>query len=309
MTLPFRYLFLILYSATYPGKIILSGEHSVVYGYPALLCSLNLFATATIDASLPPAPLSPFLNSIISLTYNYFHLPYKPLNLTISSDIPQNSGLGSSAAVAAATIKAISLSLHHPLTLKQLNHLVFLSEKNIHHHPSGADNVTVTHQGLIYFVKTNFKKYPLKTLPPFVLINSGSAQESTATMVKLVKSRLQKHPITTKNIFEKISLITDKFLSFLSKNTFSNLPQLIHQNHLLLNQLGIVSDSTNKLILSLNKLGAVAKVCGAGGIKTNSGILLCLHKHPQVLISFAKKHHLTYFANPFLNTKKPHYKV
>ncbi len=257
--------------------------------------------TATIAASSSPFTSSPpLVNHTVNLTLQKFHLPSPNFTLKIKSDIPQNCGLGSSASVAASVISALSQFLSRPLTRRQLNHLVFTSEHFSHHSPSGADNSAVVYGGLLGFQP----HHPLRRLPPLtaklplLLINSGISSESTASMVDFVADRLRRYPLKTKQLLHSLGNLTSKFTTSFQYTDFSLLPQMIHQNHLLLTKLGIVSPSTQKLIKQINSLGGVAKVCGAGGRTTGSGILLCYHPNIDALITFAKKHNLQYFQDP-----------
>lgn len=249
--------------ATTPGKIIISGEHSVVHGYPALVASVNLYLTATLKNS----------------------------HLQINSDIPIGCGLGSSAALAAAKAAITLHQLNIRPTKKLINLLTFEQEKSAHGHPSGVDNTTVVYGGWLKFQKPNqVTRFNKLKFPQVVLINSGRPIETTAQMVEF--SSRQKSPP-----FSQIANCTDAIINLLKQTSidFNKLKSLIQSNELLLEQLGVVSPSTQKIIRQIERGGGVAKVCGAGGRKTHSGILLCFHHQPQTLVALAKKLKLKHF--------------
>lgn len=246
-----------------PGKLIISGEHAVVYGYPALVASVNLYLTATL---------------------NKFHLDIK-------SDIPTGCGLGSSAALAAAKAAVILKWLGINPTKKLINQLAFEQEKSAHANPSGVDNTTVVYGGWLKFQKPNqITRFTQLNFPPCFLINTGKPSETTAQMVEFASR--QKSPL-----FSLIANCTDAIINLIKQTSldFNQLKLLIHSNELLLEQLGVVSPSTQKIIRQVERGGGVAKVCGAGGRTSTSGIILCLHSQPQQLVKLAKSSKLQYF--------------
>lgn len=97
-----------------PGKLILSGEHAVVYGYPAIATAINLRLTATRAGK-------------------------------IESDIPIGAGMGSSAAFAVA-LSAFKVG---ELNLEKINKFAYKLEKGLHGNPSGVDNTIVTYGGFL----------------------------------------------------------------------------------------------------------------------------------------------------------------
>ena len=246
-------------TARAPGKLIISGEHAVVYGYPALVTTVNLYLTATLRGS----------------------------NLTIKSDIPIGCGLGSSAAFAAAKA-ALTLK---KLNLNRINQMAFTQEKTSHSHPSGADNTAVVYGGWLKFQKpdqiTHFNKL---NFPDCFIINTGKPTETTAQMVDYVSHQKS-------SLFPQIATCTNTIISSLtgSKSDFNQLKSALHANELLLEQLGVVSPSTKKLVRQIEQSGGMAKVCGAGGRQTHSGIILCLHPQLSSLIKLAQKLQLDYF--------------
>lgn len=249
--------------ATAPGKIIISGEHSVVYGYPALVASVNLYLTTTL----------------------------KDFHLDIQSGIPIGAGLGSSAALAATKATVILKQLNIHPTKKLINQLAFEQEKSTHANPSGVDNTAVVYGGWLKYQKPNhITRFNKLNFPQVVLINSGRPIETTAQMVDYVKK--QKSPP-----FSQIAECTNTIINILSSSSpnFNQLNSTFHTNEVLLEQLDVISKSTQKIIRNIEQSGGVAKVCGAGGRKTHSGILLCLHRRPQILITLAQKLKLKYF--------------
>ena len=256
-----------------PGKLIISGEHAVVYGYPALVTAVDKRLSVTLAGG----------------------------KKTIESNIPIGRGMGSSAAYTVAT-SAVKLFLRdRKLDLNGINDTAYRAEKKRHGNPSGVDNTISTYGGLLWFRKESeslklFSSIQAKrALLKLYLIDTGRPLESTKEMVAKVKRLYKKDPSATEIIFRKIERVTRSFLKYLLGEGATNFQELIKENESLLEKLGVVSDSTVKLIRGIEKVGGAAKISGAGGWKDRSGILLVYHKNPEKLHIFAKKNNLNLF--------------
>src|ERR1051325_3444618 len=161
-----------LTQASAPGKIILFGEHAVVYGRPALAIPVTqVQADADVSDSsrtgiwidAPDVNLHAELNTlpsdhpIASVINNLFFLwrvsPFPNLDIKITSTIPVASGLGSGAAVTVALTRALASHLHVSMADEEVNAFTYEIEKIHHGTPSGIDNTVVTYAQPVYFVK------------------------------------------------------------------------------------------------------------------------------------------------------------
>ena len=170
-----------------PGKVILFGEHAVVYGHPAIVMAINLRAKCTVSSSpnqkvtleLPNIhPERLFIFDEVSKTFiaenqgndttrhdsfNYIAKTIfqqakklKSLHICVDSDIPSSVGLGSSAAVSVATSASLSSYMDLNFSLKEINEISFEAEKISHGKPSGIDNSIATFGGTQYYNQKNF---------------------------------------------------------------------------------------------------------------------------------------------------------
>lgn len=256
-----------------PGKIILSGEHAVVYGCPALLSAVNKRLTITQWGD----------------------------KKKISSDIPIGCGMGSSAAFAVAS-SALNIKLKgKKWDLEEINKEAYKMEKRQHGNPSGGDNTISTYGGFLWYRKESeqlkiFSPIRVKIrLPKFYIINTGKPYESTKDMILIAAELKERKPRRFENIINKIGIVTKSFLKYFTNEEKMVFSELIKENERLLEDLGVVSKSTAWLIRKIEKIGGAAKISGAGGRKLYSGILLVCHPDEEKLLNFAKDEHLNIF--------------
>jgi len=284
-----------------PGKIIITGEHSVVYGKPALAAAVDNRLTVTLNtyqelrepASRYGMPKGKLVKKAVEIMKNYLDTNFPTdFKLAISSDIPSGSGMGSSAAVSVgiATAFLAAASGSSQLDHRLINELAYKAEKFQHGNSSGLDPSTVTFGGFVWyrkefeFLKSLFK-FQFKVaqkLQHFYLINTGKPRESTREMINKFKpASLDKFEQVTKQITQAIH---DEDEPKLIKG--------IEENEMLLEQAGVVSTSTKLLIQGIQKSGGVAKVSGAGGLLGKSGMVLVYHKSTKKLTEAIKKYNL-----------------
>ena len=165
------------FTASAPGKAILFGEHAVVYGQPAIavpVMQLKARAIVTFDPRYIPGQVmisAPDINlettlaelsedhplaAVILKAAAAMELKRIPTcRIQVTSTIPIAGGLGSSAAVSVAILRAFSAAVGHPLSDEQVSSLAFEVEVIQHGTPSGIDNTVITYAKPVYFVRDN----------------------------------------------------------------------------------------------------------------------------------------------------------
>ncbi|MEK7177534.1 MAG: mevalonate kinase [Patescibacteria group bacterium] len=286
----------ISYSA--PAKVILSGEHAVVYGKPSLVSAIN----KSLKFSLLEATTKTNDKNILHISQvvkkylkkEKIDFLDKKFNFKIESDIPIGRGLGSSAALS-VTSSAAFLEFYTGRQFEKniINDIAFQIEKHFHQNPSGVDNSAACYGGLILYQK-NVKiknldfKIPKNIEEKLFLIDSGKPKETTGEMVNFVGTK------SVGKILYEIKITTKKLEESIAKENINLFKESLVNNENLLEQLGIVSEKTKKLLKDLSKFG-VGKVTGAGGRETNSGFIIFLAEDKEKLQEFLKNKKINYF--------------
>jgi len=277
-----------------PGKIILSGEHAVVYGYPGLYASASLRMNVELTKNGNRLSSS-YANYAFKKALKMHKVKAKPdYSFQIKSKIPIGSGMGSSASLAVCMSTLAQRIAKKKFDLEEINRVAYEIEKKQHGKPSGGDNTIVTFGGYLWYRKESeklkvFSKItPVKALPKLFIINSGTPSESTGEMVSLVRDKYNKNLDEVVDIFNQIEICSKSLLKNILGEEKNDLGEIITFNQRLLEQLGVVSLQTKNLISLLEKNGASVKISGAGGKTQGSGILLVYHKDPKSLKNFVK---------------------
>ncbi|HEX9817426.1 MAG TPA: hypothetical protein VGA89_00835 [Patescibacteria group bacterium] len=287
------------------GKIILSGEHAGVYGYPMIAGPISKMVTVSINNDQADHYDKLFLQllDIFSKKFNLNLKELKKLNYQITSDLPRKSGLGSSAAYIGALFRALASYFSLTITKPEFFALLQKSEMIFHGNSSGVDAAIVTSGKFLVFQKKSASNPQQKTLFPLALktlkhtplyaVYSGSATESTKELVDLVASTTA-ISARKKTTLKSIGQITKKIQTSLENGIFPF--QLIQKNQRLLEGLGVVSLTAQKIISKIESIGGVAKITGAGGVKTGSGYLLAAHLDGEILENFLQSQKWEFFS-------------
>lgn len=263
------------------GKCIITGEHGVVYGQPALVASLDKELTVSLFVQKPELEevikRTKYEQHIFDLFSERFFVDVTQLAIQVESQIPQNSGLGSSAAFAHALLQALADFFSIKISQEEMYELVFKSEVFMHKNPSGIDPCAVVYGGVHAFKKNlqtgTFEKHKLNFAKKyeFLLINSGAASETTGEMVAAVAGLLKKKP-ETMSVIKNIGKLSEKIQEQLTTGTFYG--NLFDENQKELEKLQVVGKTARIMLEKIKKTGSHAKITGAGGVKTGSGWLL-----------------------------------
>lgn len=278
-------------SRSAPGKLILCGEHAVVYHQPAIalpvlqaLTTTNVFASPLasegeikiiarqigIKSNLADLSESHPIYKSIHLILDHFHLDHLPAcEIRVSSTIPLASGLGSSASTSVSLIRAISDFIGQPMTDSETNQLAYEMEKIHHGNPSGIDNTVVTFSRPIFFIRDEPIEFIKMAQPLEILIADTGIQASTSSAISMVKERWQSEPQKLNALFEGIGTLTRQIRQFLISGETHVIGSLLTQNHHALQEMGVSCPELDRLVTSALESGALGAKLSGGGLGGN----------------------------------------
>jgi mevalonate kinase len=275
--------------ATAPGKIILFGEHAVVYGRPAIAAPVSqLRAKATITLSsrnnctliapdlnrhnrLQDLPDDDALAMAARLVLKAAQIGSPPdVTIHVKSQIPIASGMGSGAAIAAAIIRALAQHLNRPdlQSNEMVSALTYEVEKIHHGTPSGIDNTVVAYEQPIYFVRQSPKNQiePFHVAAPlrFVVADTG-VRSSTKVAVGDVRRQYNEQPAKFSHIFDACGRIAKAARQAIEIGDTKLVGKLMTENHAWLQKMTVSSPELDTLVDAALHAGALgAKLSGAG---------------------------------------------
>lgn len=273
-------------SAFGPGKVIVLGEHGVVYGYPALAGAISRGMRAygepdertTLEL---PGGLSPEHQSQLERAFARAATKAKfpPISIRLESELPLSMGLGSSGALAVA-VSRLLLEAKAGGRVKDtlVEALAFEMEKEFHGTPSGVDHTTSARGTLVLFKKG--KAVEVKAPRPVkVLIALVGPRKSTKTTVGALRERQKQWPARYRRVFAQIGLLVNEGAAAVRKGDLPALGDVMNMNHGLLSALGLSSPVLEDMVYRLRDLGALgAKLTGAGG---DGGAVIGLFPEPE----------------------------
>ena len=275
--------------ATAPGKVILFGEHAVVYGRPAIAAPLSeLRATAVIQPGTqngvlllaPDLGLKRMLadagaDDAIAIAVRQVQqatgidlLP--DMIITVTSDIPIASGLGSGASITAAIIRALAnyLGKGYLADDEWVSSLTFEVEKFYHGTPSGIDNTVVTYERPVYFVRkepqNRIETFEIARPLPLLIADTGVSSHTKA-VVSDVRKGWQADQKYFEKLFDGCGAITRAARAAIAEGDLLRIGQLMGENQTLLVDMTVSSPELDRLVEAALQAGAYgAKLSGAG---------------------------------------------
>ncbi|SFB08492.1 mevalonate kinase [Lentibacillus halodurans] len=271
------------------SKLILIGEHAVVHGQPAISLPFPLVGveavidyvpgSVKIDSTFYHGPIDAApeslngLTSCIEATLEHLDMPCEDLLIRIKSSIPPGKGLGSSASVAIAVIRALFSYAEENYKMEDILKLADISEKHAHGEPSGIDTLTITSELPIWYKKEE----PIDLIEPegdfhFIVADSGRMGD-TRLAVESVTKLIRSAPKRIQSKLDRLGEITHRARNALETASKHLLGQLLNEAQKELEALGVSDAGLNRLIYFARQEGALgAKLTGGG----NGGCVIAL---------------------------------
>ncbi|MBD3388067.1 MAG: mevalonate kinase [Candidatus Altiarchaeales archaeon] len=267
------------------GKTILFGEHFVVYGLPAIASALGNKTTAVVEDAgkyelVDDRPATPqykkekYEEQVESnkLIFDACKVDVEktPLKITLAGDLYAASGVGASAASAAAIARALNDHFQLGYDDKRINEVAYEGEKGYHGKPSGIDNTAAVYGGLIWFVKNlegganTMERLKMPEPTEIVLGNTGLTS-STKEVVGDVRANREAEPEKYKKIFDEYSEIVKSAREALTSGGLKAVGELMNRNHNLLQEITVSCKELDFLVeLALDNGAYGAKLTGTG---------------------------------------------
>ncbi len=277
------------------GKVILLGEHAVVYNRQALAAPLPLAVSATvcdshqqgiqvnapqwrIDRRVAHDEASPDgLARLILFLLQHLELSGRNLSLRVEANIPLGTGLGASAALAVAVIRALSNLEGFELTSEQVNSLAYECERLAHGTPSGVDNTLSTYGRFVVFQNqpqgnSIVEIEPARPLP--VVIAQTGIKGSTAEAIQRIRLAWQNNKKRYESVFDHIEGLTRSAVQAVKAGDLKELGELMNLCQGDLNALQVSSARIETLVSLARQAGALGAKLTGGGIG-GSIVALC----------------------------------
>ena len=282
------------------GKVILLGEHAVVYGRPALALPIPLAVEASVkrgggdgvDLIIPRWGLEQKvrendahgLSGILFSVLKQLGLERESMTIEVIPHIPRAMGLGGSSANAVAILRALDHTFALGLSDARINELAFECEIAAHGTPSGIDNTIATYGVPLRYQREagqpRFEEISFGVQMPLVVGITGK-ESLTATMVASVRRAWESHQLRYDGIFDQIAQLTDAGVEAIRTGQLTELGELMNLCQGYLNALQLSTPELEELIHIARKHGALgAKLTGGGG--GGSMVALCPDNQQQV---------------------------
>ncbi|MEA3407602.1 MAG: mevalonate kinase [Chloroflexota bacterium] len=275
-------------SASAAGKVILFGEHAVVYGRPAIAIPISDRRAKAVVTPLDPGEGVRIVAEDLSQEYHLDqtyeddharplqatvrnaleHLQLDPeseaLRIAVHSQLPIASGLGSGTAVATAMVRALAAHYGRDMSPETVSQLVYETEVILHGTPSGIDNTVVAYEKPVYFAQGKVDTVAIGK-PLNLLIADTGIPSKTRDTVAAVRAKWERKRALYEMLFEEIGDLTRRGKEALAEGELPRVGRLMNANQDLLSQLCVSGPELNMLIEAAQRAGALgAKLSGGG---------------------------------------------
>lgn len=264
------------------GKVILLGEHAVVYGKPAIAVPIKNAVVAEVSDSdhapeikVPAWDIDDKLETSNSIWWQAIQAVFQQLGIAdrqfsvhVKPNIPAAMGLGGSAAIAVAIVRAVARHFKLELSEDEVNRFAFQCEKAAHGTPSGIDNTIATFGCPLVYQSGEQQRMEELTFPRQLNLVIGISDHPSLTvdMVSGVRDRWRRNPELYESLFENFRQVTESGIKAIAEGDYRALGHMMTINHGLLSAIQVSSPELDRMVQIARDHGALgAKLTGAGG--------------------------------------------
>jgi mevalonate kinase len=285
-------------TAKAPGKVILFGEHAVVYGFPAIASAISSFSKCIVEEAYTNGFQIELENYDLNFDFqnkekmyrllpkkfehighfldNFersFDITLKNIKIKFSSVLFPSSGLGSSASTSVALIKALSSFYNINLKKEEISNFAFQMEQFVHGTPSGIDNTICTHGNMILYRNNKFDFIKPKFQFP-ILVTSTNIEHNTKKAINVIRELKCSYPQEVYAYFNNIKDIVEKAKSAILHGKIKEIGEYMNLNHKILEKLKVSNTKISeirKIALEHGALGSKITGAGLGGCVISIG--------------------------------------
>ncbi len=255
-----------------PGKLMLFGEHAVVYGYPCIVTAVSSRIRVEIEVinkgfkiEAPQVKDVRFVEETVRFFKEKFNIK-KGLSVKTKSEFSSQYGFGSSSAVTAATLYGLNKLFSLNLRKKEIFNFGYEINLRVQKVGSGFDIAAAIFGGTLYFIRAGQVIEPLKLKKIPLIVGYSGVKADTPKIVQSLKAKIEKNKKKYFAIFEEIKNIVEQAKNNLIESNWQKIGQLMTKNHQLLRKLGVSTEKLDLMCSAAIKAGAYgAKLSGAGG--------------------------------------------
>lgn len=278
-------------TASAPGKLMLFGEHAVVYGHPCIVTAVDQRVRVTVDVNgigelhvtAPQVGLEEyckkigvlgeqdvpkqvhFIEQVVANFYKRFDLN-EGIRVTTESDFLASFGFGSSAAVTVALGKVLSEYFGKHLSDQELFEMSLAAVRDVQGVGSGFDVAAAVYGGTLYYVTPGKKIEKVSNGHLPLVVGYTGVKADTPTLVRQVAELRRVKNGFVDEVFDEIAEVVEEARSGFENHNFLKLGKLMRRNQKLLGELRVSSIELDRLIKACESVGAHgAKLSGAGG--------------------------------------------